>query len=76
MLEQQLLVRCHRRGPGADRLFGLGAERCRAEAEDEDDEPFADKMARLVTELRAQQEDAARLDSAIAANLRELGYGG
>lgn len=46
-----------------------------AEAVEEDDEPFADKMVRLVADLRAQQGEAARLDAAIAANLRELGYG-
>jgi type I restriction enzyme M protein len=47
-----------------------------AEAAEEDAEPFADKMARLVADLRAQQAEAARLDAAIDANLRELGYGG
>jgi len=47
-----------------------------AEAAEEDDEPFADKMARLVADLRAQQGEAARLDTVITANLRELGYGG
>jgi type I restriction enzyme M protein len=47
-----------------------------AEAAEEDDEPFADKMTRLVAELRSQQTEAAKLDAAIAANLRELGYGG
>ncbi len=46
-----------------------------AEAE-EDEEPFEGKITRLVADLRAQQADAARLDAAIAANLRELGYGG
>lgn len=46
-----------------------------AEAAAEDREPFADKMARLVEDLRAQQKQAARLDATIAANLRELGYG-
>ena len=46
-----------------------------AEVED-DDEPFVDKMARLVTTLREQQAEAAKLDAAIAANLKELGYGG
>jgi type I restriction enzyme M protein len=45
-------------------------------ATEEDDEPFEEKMARLVAELRAQQEEAARLDAQIAANLKELGYGG
>jgi N-6 DNA Methylase len=47
-----------------------------AEATEEDDEPFAEKMARLVADLHAQQGEAVRLDAAIAANLRELGYGG
>ncbi len=49
----------------------VGAE----EAED-DGEPFEEKMERLVATLREQQAEAARLDEAIAANLRELGYGG
>jgi len=42
---------------------------------EEDDEPFAPKMQRLVAQLRQQQAEAARLDAAIAANLKELGYG-
>ncbi len=46
-----------------------------AEAAEDDGEPFAEKMARLVADLRAQQTEAARLDAAIAANLRELGFG-
>jgi type I restriction enzyme M protein len=46
-----------------------------AEAAEEDDEPFEDKMARLAATLRAQQAEAAKLDAAIAANLKELGYG-
>jgi type I restriction enzyme M protein len=45
-----------------------------AEAADEDDEPLANKVTRLVAELRAQQAEAARLDAAIAANLKELEY--
>jgi len=45
-----------------------------AEAQEDDGEPFAEKMARLVAELRAQQTDATTLDAAIAANLRGLGY--
>ena len=32
-------------------------------------------MARLAATLREQQAEAARLDAAIAANLKELGYG-
>ncbi|MGD9617167.1 MAG: type I restriction-modification system subunit M [Alphaproteobacteria bacterium] len=45
-------------------------------AADEDDEPFEDKMRRLTAALRRQQEEGARLDTLIAANLRRLGYGG
>jgi len=46
-----------------------------AEAVEDDGEPFAEKMARLAATLRQQQAEAARLDSAIAASLKELGYG-
>ncbi len=31
-------------------------------------------MARLVAQLREQQAEGAKLDAAIAANLRELGF--
>ena len=47
-----------------------------AEAAEDDGEPFAEKMKRLTTTLREQQAEAAKLDAAIAANLKELGYGG
>ncbi len=47
-----------------------------AEAQEDDGEPFEEKMKRLVATLREQQVDAAKLDAAIAANLKELGYGG
>ncbi|MDQ2083759.1 class I SAM-dependent DNA methyltransferase [Xanthobacteraceae bacterium Astr-EGSB] len=47
-----------------------------AAAAEEDDEPFEDKMARLAKTLREQLEEGRKLDAAIAANLRELGYGG
>jgi len=47
-----------------------------APAAGEDDEPFHEKMRRLTVTLREQTEEAARLDATIAANLRELGYGG
>jgi type I restriction enzyme M protein len=33
-------------------------------------------MKRLAATLRRQQEANAKLDAAIAANLKELGYGG
>ena len=46
-----------------------------AEAQEEDAEPFAEKMRRLAVTLRQQQAEAANLDAAIAANLKELGYG-
>lgn len=46
------------------------------EAVEDDGEPFEEKMERLAAVLREQQVEAARLDAAIAANMRELGYGG
>ena len=33
-------------------------------------------MKRLIATLREQQSEASKLDAAIAANLKELGYGG
>jgi type I restriction enzyme M protein len=47
-----------------------------AEAQEDDGEPFEEKMRRLVATLREQQAEAAELDAAIAANLKELEYGG
>ena len=41
----------------------------------EDDEPFEDKMKRLVAQLREQQAEGVRLDAAIKANLAALGFG-
>ena len=41
---------------------------------EEDDEPFEDKMKRLVAQLRSQQDKAAELDDAIAGNLESLGF--
>jgi len=46
-----------------------------AEAAEDDGEPFEEKMKRLTATLREQQAEAAKLDAAIAANLKELGYG-
>jgi type I restriction enzyme M protein len=46
-----------------------------AEAQRDDGEPFDEKMKRLTATLREQQKEAAKLDAAIAANLKELGYG-
>jgi len=45
-----------------------------AEAQEDDGEPFEEKMKRLVAQLREQQAEARRLDEAIWKNLRELGY--
>jgi type I restriction enzyme M protein len=47
-----------------------------AEAQKADGEPFEKKMQRLVETLRQQQAEATKLDAAIAADLKELGYGG
>ena len=45
------------------------------EPQEDDGEPFEEKMKRLVAQLKEQQSEAAKLDGAIAANLKELGYG-
>ena len=47
-----------------------------AEEAEEDGEPFEEKMPRLVAELNAQFAESAKLEQAIKANLRGLGYGG
>ena len=46
------------------------------EAQVDDGEPFEDKMKRLAVQWRKQQAEATRLDEAIEANLKELGYDG
>ncbi len=43
------------------------------EPQEDDGEPFEDKMKRLVAQLHEQQTEGARLDTAIAASLRDLG---
>ena len=45
-----------------------------AEPQPDDGEPFEAKMGRLVAELQAQQAEGARLDAAIAENLKMLGF--
>ena len=47
-----------------------------AEEVEDDGEPFEKKMPRLVAELNAQFAESAKLEQAIKANLRGLGYGG
>ncbi|MDB6130790.1 MAG: methylase [Verrucomicrobiales bacterium] len=46
-----------------------------AEAVEEDAELFEEKMARLVKELNGQFAESAKLEKAIKANLKGLGYG-
>ena len=46
-----------------------------AEAQEDDGEPFGEKMTRLAAQWRDQVEEAGKLDAAIEANLVELGYG-
>ena len=45
-----------------------------AEPQPDDGEPFEAKMRRLVAELQGQQAERARLDAAIAENLKVLGF--
>ena len=47
-----------------------------AEAPQDDGEPFEQRMARLAAQWREHQDRAAKLDAAIATNLKDLGYGG
>jgi type I restriction enzyme M protein len=47
-----------------------------AEEVEDDGDPFEEKMPRLVAELHAQFAESAKLEQAIKANLRGLGYGG
>ena len=46
-----------------------------AAPQEDDGEPFEEKMTRLAAQWREQQAEAARLDAAIEANLRGLGFG-
>ena len=46
-----------------------------AEEMEDDGDPFEEKMPRLVAELKAHLAESAKLEKAIRANLRGLGYG-
>jgi type I restriction enzyme M protein len=46
-----------------------------AEEIEDDDEPFEEKMARLVETLEEQFAESARLEEQIRVNLKKLGYG-
>ena len=45
-----------------------------AAPQEDDGEPFADKMERLVAQLKEQRKGGAKLDAAIARNLTKLGF--
>ena len=45
-----------------------------AEPQEDDGEPFEEKMARLTRQWREQQAEARRLDAAIEENLARLGF--
>ncbi|HYL91026.1 MAG TPA: class I SAM-dependent DNA methyltransferase [Burkholderiales bacterium] len=45
-------------------------------AQEDNGEPFEGRIKLLISTLRKQQADAAKLDAAIAAKLARLGYGG
>jgi type I restriction enzyme M protein len=47
-----------------------------AGAQEDDGEAFGEKMIRLTGTLREQMAEGRQLDTAIEANLKELGYGG
>lgn len=47
-----------------------------AVAQEDDGEPFSEKMQRLSVQWREQQAEAKKLDALIEATLSELGYGG
>jgi type I restriction enzyme M protein len=46
-----------------------------AEETEDDDEPFEEKMGRLMAKLEGQFQESARLEKEIRENLRGLGYG-
>ena len=46
-----------------------------AAPQEDDGEPFEEKMARLAAQWRNQQSEAERLDAEIEANLKRLGFG-
>ena len=45
------------------------------EAQEDDGEPFEEKMQRLTAQWWDQQAEAAKLDTAIEANVETLGFG-
>ena len=45
------------------------------EEQEEDDEEFEEKMQKLISELKQQMEESARLDEEIKKNLERIGFG-
>ena len=45
-----------------------------ATEQEEDGEPFAEKMARLTSQLKAQFEESDRLESVLRDTLKKVGY--
>jgi type I restriction enzyme M protein len=45
-----------------------------AEEVEDDGEPFEEKMPRLVAELESQFAESAKLEAAIRANLKSMGF--
>ncbi|MDQ3070730.1 MAG: SAM-dependent methyltransferase, partial [Acidobacteriota bacterium] len=62
-------IRAHGHVLTPGRYVGAGAV-------EDNGEPFEEKMKHLAGTLREQQAEAATLDAAIAASLKELGFGG
>ena len=53
---------------------GLGVNSDLTPEEEEDGEPFPDKMKRLTSLLKEQQAKGAKLDQEISENLKRIGY--
>ena len=47
----------------------------RAEAQEDDGEPFEEKMKRLTAQLREQFAESEHLEAAIKRNFQEFGFG-
>ena len=60
---------------GAGDLVDIGLRQFTVGAIDQGPELAGIDKERLAAQLREQLQEAARLDAAIAANLKELGYG-
>ena len=75
MVTSMLLSGCTSAEP--EPVMGCTDERASnfdAAAEEDDGEPFAEKMARLTGQLKTQFEESDRLEAEIKKNLAGLGY--